>query len=235
MLDRSSRRWAKRSHAELVAVEAMGEGQIMKTVSMRLALSASVLALIFCGVCEAADDLQAKIQYCKTCHGLSGQGFRGSTPMPRLAGQQAEYFENQLRAFIERRRENKFMFGVAHALSPSMTAGLAKHFGDLNPKPLGGGPKELAAAGKKIFEEGVPEAGIPQCSACHGPDAKGNGQFPRLAGQLHDYISRKLVNWSKERGQDPANPDTSALMEPIAHSLTKPQIEAVAAYLSYLE
>ena len=207
----------------------------MKTVSMRLALSTSALVLIFCGECEAADDLQAKIQYCKTCHGLSGQGFRGSTPMPRLAGQQVEYFENQLRAFIEHRRENKFMFGVAHALSPSMIAGLANHFGGLNPKPLGGGPKELAAAGKKIFEEGVPEAGIPQCSACHAPDAKGNGQFPRLAGQLHDYISRKLVNWSKERGQDPKNPDTSALMEPIAHSLTKPQIEAVAAYLSYLD
>ena len=207
----------------------------MKTVSMRLALSTSALVLIFCGECEAADDLQAKIQYCKTCHGLSGQGFRGSTPMPRLAGQQVEYFENQLRAFIEHRRENKFMFGVAHALSPSMIAGLANHFGGLNPKPLGGGPKELAAAGKKIFEEGVPEAGIPQCSACHAPDAKGNGQFPRLAGQLHDYISRKLVNWSKERGQDPNNPDTSALMEPIAHSLTKPQIEAVAAYLSYLD
>jgi cytochrome c553 len=202
---------------------------------MQLALSASALVLTFCRVCEAADDLQAKIQYCKTCHGLSGQGFRGSTPMPRLAGQQAEYFENQLRAFIEHRRENKFMFGVAHALSPAMIAGLAKHFGGLNPKPLGGGPKELIAAGKKIFDEGVPEAGIPQCSACHAPDAKGDGQFPRLAGQLHDYISRKLVNWSKERGQDPANPDTSALMEPIAHSLTKPQIEAVAAYLSYLE
>jgi len=104
-----------------------------------------------------------------------------------------------------------------------------------NPKPLGGAPKQLVAAGKKIFDEGVPEAGIPQCSACHAPDAKGNGEFPRLAGQLHDYMFRKLVNWSKERGQDPANPDTSALMEPIAHSLTKDQIEAVAAYLSYLE
>jgi cytochrome c553 len=226
---------SRRLHAQVVAVEAMGEGQIMKTASMRLALSASSLALMFCGVCEAADDLPAKIQYCKTCHGLSGQGFRGSTPMPRLAGQQAEYFENQLRAFIEHRRENKFMFGVAHALSPSMITGLAKHFGGLNPKPLGGAPKELVVQGRKIFEEGVPEAGIPQCSACHAPDAKGNGQFPRLAGQLHDYISRKLVNWSKERGQDPANPDTSALMEPIAHNLTKPQIEAVAAYLSYLE
>jgi cytochrome c553 len=221
-------------------VEAMSGGQNMKIAGVHLAMAASVLVLIFTGISQAAEDssgrdLQAKIQYCKTCHGLSGQGFRGSSPMPRLAGQQAEYFENQLRAFVEHRRENRLMFGVAHALSPTLIAGLAKHFGGLNPKPLGGAPKQLVAAGKKIFDEGVPEAGIPQCSACHAPDAKGNGEFPRLAGQLHDYMFRKLVNWSKERGQDPANPDTSALMEPIAHSLTKDQIEAVAAYLSYLE
>jgi cytochrome c553 len=41
------------------------------------------------------------------------------------------------------------------------------------------------------------------------------------------------VNWSKERGQDPKNPDTSAIMEPIAHNLTRAQVAAVAAYLSY--
>jgi cytochrome c553 len=56
-----------------------------------------------------------------------------------------------------------------------------------------------------------------------------------LAGQLHDYIFRKLTNWDKERGQDKANPDTSAIMQPIAHNLTEAQIKAVAAYLSYLE
>ena len=49
---------------------------------------------------------QAKTDYCKTCHGLSGQGFRGSFPMPRLAGQRPEYVKNQLQAFIERRRTN---------------------------------------------------------------------------------------------------------------------------------
>jgi cytochrome c553 len=56
-----------------------------------------------------------------------------------------------------------------------------------------------------------------------------------LAGQLHDYIFGKLTNWSKERGQNPAKPDTSAIMEPIAHGLTDPQIRAVAAYVSNLE
>jgi hypothetical protein len=43
------------------------------------------------------------------------------------------------------------------------------------------------------------------------------------------------ANWDKERGQDKAKPDTSAIMQPIAHSLNDAQIRAVAAYLSYLE
>ena len=180
-------------------------------------------------------DLDDKINYCKTCHGTNGQGFRGAYPMPRLAGQQTEYLENQLQAFIDRRRTNPVMFNVAHVLSPAMLKGLATHFKDLNPKPLGGAPRELANAGKKIYDEGVPETNVAPCSSCHGPEAKGEGAFPRLAGQLNDYVSNKLVNWSKERGQDKSKPDTSAIMEPIAHGLTEPQIKAVAAYLSSLE
>jgi cytochrome c553 len=180
-------------------------------------------------------ELKAKTDYCKTCHGVSGQGFRGSVPMPRLAGEQPEYLKNQLQAFIERRRTNPVMFNVAHVLSPPMLTALTEHFKDLNPKPLGGASRELVAAGRKIYEEGVPSAEVPPCASCHGPDAKGTDAFPRLAGQLHDYISRKLTNWDKERGQDKANPDNSAITQPIAHNLTEAQIKAVAAYLSYLE
>ena len=183
----------------------------------------------------SAQELKSKTDYCKTCHGVSGQGFRGAFPMPRLAGQQPEYLKNQLSAFIERRRTNPVMFNVAHVLSPSMLTALSTYFKDLNPKPLGGAPKELAATGKQIYEEGVPSAEVPPCASCHGPDAKGADAFPRLAGQLHDYIFRKLTNWDKERGQDKANPDTSAIMGPIAHNLTEAQVKAVAAYLSYLE
>lgn len=180
-------------------------------------------------------ELKAKIDYCKTCHGLSGQGFRGSYPMPRLAGQQPEYLESQLQAFIEHRRNNPVMFNVAHVLTPSMLKGLAEHFRDLNPKPLGGGPRENMAEGKKIYEEGIPKSEIPPCASCHGADAKGRDAFPRLAGQLNDYIYRKLTNWDKERGQDKSKPDNSAIMGPIAHNLTSAQISALAAYLSYLE
>jgi cytochrome c553 len=215
----------------------------MKRSSLRVAVKTSVIAIVFAASSGYAEnrssvpggDLQAKIDYCKTCHGLSGQGYRGAFPMPRLAGQQPEYIENQLKAFTEKRRTNPVMFNVAHALSPAMLAALTSQFRELNPKPLGGAPRELTTAGKRIYEEGVPGTDIPACASCHGADAKGNGPFPRLAGQLHDYILRKLQNWSKERGQDPANPDTSAIMEPIAHGLNASQIAAVAAYLSYLE
>ena len=67
-------------------------------------------------------------------------------------------------------------------------------------------------------------------------EGKGAGAFPRLAGQLDDYISRKLVNWEKDRGQARllrAKP--AATMKSVAHRLTDTQMAAVAAYLSYLE
>jgi cytochrome c553 len=180
-------------------------------------------------------ELKAKTDYCKTCHGLSGQGFRGAYPMPRLAGQQPEYLGNQLQAFIDRRRNNPVMFNVAHVLTPPMLKALTEYFKDLNPKPLGGAPRENVAEGKKIYEEGIPKSDVPPCASCHGAEAKGADAFPRLAGQLNDYIFKKLTNWDKERGQDKANPDNSAIMGPIAHNLTDAQVRAVAAYLSYLE
>lgn len=182
----------------------------------------------------SAQELKAKTDYCKTCHGIEAQGFRGSLPMPRLAGQQPEYVENQLRAFIEHRRNNPVMFNVAHALSPAMLAAVTAEFKDLNPKPLGGAPKDQIETGKKIYDEGLSGQNIPPCASCHGPEAKGDGQFPRLAGQLYDYVGKKLTNWEKERGQDKGNPDTSAIMQPIAHDLTPAQIAAVAAYVSTL-
>src|SRR6516165_12555764 len=100
-----------------------------------------------------AQTLKAKTDYCKTCHGIDGQGFRGSFPMPRLAGQQPEYVANQLQAFIERRRTNPVMFNVAHVLDPEMVKSLASYFKNLDPKPLGGAPQGLIGEGKKIYDE----------------------------------------------------------------------------------
>jgi cytochrome c553 len=216
-------------------------GRALKVIGFRQTLLTAALALGFSVsgyaedmVVHAKGGLEAKLEYCKTCHGLSGQGYLGYFPMPRLAGQQPEYIEAQLRAFIERRRTNPIMFNVAHVLSPSMLTALATHFRGLNPKPLGGAPRGSIAAGKRIYEEGLPESNVPACSACHGTEGKGQNEIPRLAGQVYAYTVGQLTGWKTERGQGSAV-DTSAIMAPTAHNLTRSQVEAVAAYVSYLQ
>lgn len=215
----------------------------MRAICLRLAIQPALLGFICMAALQAGDGraatrsnqaFQAKLEYCKTCHGLSGQGYRGYFPMPRLAGQQPKYLENQLRAFIEGRRRNPVMFNVAHVLSPSTVGALAAHFSDLNPNPIGGAPGEQLALGKRIYDEGLPESNVPACSACHGPDAKGKGEIPRLAGQLYPYTVKALTYWSKERGQGGAK-DISSIMVPTTHNLTPPQIAAIAAYVSNLK
>ncbi len=197
---------------------------------------AALIALVSGGAAGAANDaptgqeVQAKLTYCEVCHGVSAQGFLGFSPIPRLAGQQVAYIRNQLQGFSEKKRANNIMFNVGHVLSPAMITALANSLHDLNPKPLGNGPKDLVDAGKQIYEQGVPSANVLPCATCHGADAKGSDQFPRLAGQLYAYVILQLTNWSKERAEH-----NSDIMAPIARGLTDAQIKAVAAYVSYLE
>jgi cytochrome c553 len=218
----------------------MGHRPIMKGISLRSALpwAVALVTVMLAGATRAANDastvssqeVQAKLKYCEVCHGVSAQGFLGYYPIPRLAGQQVAYIQNQLQGFSEHKRTNNIMFNVGHVLSPAMITALANSFHDLDPKPLANAPKDLVAAGKQIYEEGVASANVPACASCHGKEARGDGQFPRLAGQLYAYVSLQLTNWSKERGEG-----TSDIMAPIARGLTEAQIKAVAAYVSYLE
>ncbi len=210
-----------------------------RAVVRKASLATAMLAILFAAPVHAEDaaagavsqkEVQAKLAYCEVCHGVAAQGFNGYYPIPRLAGQQIAYIENELQGFVEHKRTNNIMFNVGHVLSPAMIKALATDFHDLNPKPLGGAPKDMVPAGEKIFQQGLPDAGVPPCASCHGPEAKGNDQFPRLAGQLYPYLVGQLTNWASERGETNSN-----VMAPIAHSLTAPQVKAVAAYLSSLE
>ena len=100
----------------------------MKVSRGQLVFHAAILVFVFTatGRADEADTavskqaLQAKLTYCKTCHGVSARGYRGYFAMPRLAGQQPEYLQNQLQAFVERRRLNSVMFNVAHVLGPAI-------------------------------------------------------------------------------------------------------------------
>ena len=222
----------------------------MTVTSLRLALQAAILAIAVSAAAPVGSaepghsrrglaartehgGVAAKAEYCTDCHGPSGQGYHGYLTMPRLAGQTPEYIENQLRSFAERSRERDLFInmGRVHGLSPDMRAAMAAHFRGLDPRPIGSGPRNLLGTGKRIYDEGIPEANIPACAACHGPDANGQEAIPRLAGQLYAYTVKELTNWDRERGQSPARDDTSAVMTPIARALSPAQVSAIAAYL----
>ncbi len=209
-------------------------------VALRLILPLAIAAVAFLGAgsatshAAARSSVRAKIHYCEDCHGVSAQGYRGYYAIPRLAGQQPQYLRNQLRAFIDRSRPNPIMSNVAHVLRPSMIDAIVGYFHGLKPPPIGGEPRRLVAAGRRIFENGVPEHNVAACAACHGPDATGHEEIPRLAGQLYPYLVKELTNWPKERGQNPAIRGTSFIMLPVAHSLTRSEVRSVAAFVSSL-
>jgi len=212
----------------------MNQKDALCAAAFLLLISASAHAESNVSVSPA--QLKAKAEYCRTCHGVDAEGFRGAIPIPRLAGQPSEYVKGQLQAFITNTRVNPVMQNVARALSPAMVDGLASYFEKLDPKPLGGPPEDdkLAAIGKKIYKDGVSDD-IPTCSNCHGDDAKGDGPLPRLAGQLSDYMYAAMTNWKKERGQGKiTDDDTSSAMLPTVEGLNSEQKRAVAVYLSNL-
>ena len=213
----------------------------MKSTGLRLALSAGLLAVVFPAASRAEDSaskqtVEAKIRYCKDCHGQQGQGFSGAYPVPRLAGQTTGYLESRIDVITEHRRDNPtaetFMAPALGSVPPEIRKAVVGHFSTLNPPPAGAGPEELAPDGRKIYEDGVAQDDVPACASCHGPDAKGLDKAPRLAGQIYPYAVKVLQHWAiinRERSRENGSAVKSG-----AHKLSQRQIEAVAAYISNL-
>ncbi len=208
----------------------------MKAGRIRVAVHAAVLAILIPAAGHAGE-LQDKLGYCKNCHGDRFQGFTGYFTAPRLAGQPAEYLENQFKALRSHRRDDpvakRFMWPVVSAGAPWQA--IAKHLSALDAPPAADGPRHLVDAGRKIFAEGSPDGNVPACAACHGEDAHGVDQVPRLAGQSYAYVVDQLIGWDKGfRAKDPvaAGGDDNTML-PIAKGLSKEQIKAVAAFVSY--
>lgn len=174
-------------------------------------------------------------RYCDRCHGPGGQGRSGPglRAAPQLAGQTSAYTLAQLRAFAEGLRKDTAMHLVALSLRPAQRAAVAGYYAGLATN--GGGvraPAALVAAGKTLYEEGFPAGTVPACASCHGADARGAGEVPRLAGQLPAYTQAALASWSKARGEDAT--EAAKAMRSSAAGLTKPQMRALAAYLGSL-
>jgi len=200
----------------------------MKFIRVKIAILAIICSAGF-SLAGHAESLA--IRNCTWCHGGSAQGY---TPAPRLAGQRPKYIENQLMSFSAHTRDNPFsklyMWGAAANLSPQTTRNLAIYFSTLPAKAANDGDNELAAVGRTIYQEGIPDANIVACVACHGPHAEGVSEIPRLGGLAYSYLKRRLEQWG-EGYHATAKPP----MPRIARKLSPNQIEVLASYLSFVK
>jgi cytochrome c553 len=208
----------------------------MKTA--KFALLAAVASMSFgCANNERSRDLgnpdvsatTLAQQVCSNCHGVTGNAI--SPNFPNLAGQVEPYVVEQLNAFKSHGRQDpagfEYMWGLSRGLTENQIKGLAAYYASQTPvrQPIEGDPTRLEA-GKTIFEQGVSDKSVPPCASCHGPEGRGAGTFPRLAGQHSDYVMKQLVVFQRtdERPE-------GAVMKVIAHGLTLQDINDVAAYV----
>jgi cytochrome c553 len=222
----------------------------------RLAAISSLALLATAGAAFADRDWRAPsvvTRVCSGCHGIDGVA---QLPfMPRLAGQNATYLEQQLAAFqagpvpssIEipdwiwkpapvpanartGRNTQIFMAGPAHALAADEVKAAATWYATQPPQQGWSNDRDpaLIEKGRELYAKGDPAGGVIACHVCHGPRGEGMADFPRLAGQNAPYILNQFtafVNGNRPLGSP---------MHGIAKDLTPEDARALAAYLQSL-
>lgn len=206
----------------------MRNGKLMKLKKLKAAALIIALSAV---PALAGEYSNVNVRNCTWCHGPSAEGY---APAPRLAGQREWYIINQIRSFHAHRRNNTFskmyMWPATANVDPWAARQLAKYFSRLHPQAADDGNRSLVAAGRRIYQQGVPNLNVPACVACHGPSAQGFAQIPRLGGLSASYLQRRLKQWHE--GYDP-----TALhpMPTVGRVLSSSQIAALASYLSFIK
>lgn len=193
-----------------------------------------VIMLANSTVAVAAGDPKAgkdKSAICQGCHGEKGMSLDPNT-FPNLAGQFSGYIKKQVQDFQKGLRNDDTMSGMAATVATvEDLEDIAAYFSSQK-QMKGNGSRN--AAGKKIYEEGVPTAGVYGCKNCHGDKGKGrspdNHLFPVIGGQTKPYLIKQLTDLKAGRRTN----DPAGMMGDIAKKLSDKQIADVAEYVSGL-
>lgn len=181
------------------------------------------------GTADRTPGEEKAVNLCSTCHGP--RGISVSPIFPNLAAQRPGYIVAQIEAFQAHTREEKaaheFMYGIAGNLDDAMIKSIAQYYSSQPAAPGRPGDPAQIATGKSLYEKGVPGRGIPPCASCHGPDAQGVADFPRLAGQHANYVVHQIEYIQQVVRKAP-------VMHGIVKDLTRSEMEAIAAYVQSL-
>ncbi|MCX7662520.1 MAG: cytochrome c4 [Tepidimonas fonticaldi] len=198
------------------------------TAPMRtLALAASLLAVTTGALAQADEARARKIAngVCAMCHG--DQGESTSEIFPRLAGQHTEYIVKQLKAFKSGERKSTAMAEMVAKLTDDEMVALGRYYEKLPAQRENVKDTGLAAVGAYLYQNGNKFSGVPACASCHGPDAHGATNLPRLAGQFSGYLFTQLKQFNKRQ-----RTNDNVVMHTVAEKMTELEMAAVAEYLS---
>ncbi|MDX1725760.1 MAG: c-type cytochrome [Pseudomonas sp.] len=164
---------------------------------------------------------QERIRFCGNCHGENGNSKRPY--IPNLAEQNPVYLFNAFEKFASGERKDYVMSQLAPNLTLEDRVNVAIYFGQqkllAHSEPV---DAALQQQGEVMFKT--------ICTGCHGVNAEGRDNTPRLAGQPAEYLRKALTRF---RDKDPSR--AGSVMMSIAADFSDAQIGALAVYLQQLQ
>lgn len=175
---------------------------------------------------------KTKSAACGGCHGVDGNSLIAM--YPKLAGQNETYMVKQVKDFkANNTRKNAIMLGMVASLSDADAADIGAYFQAQHVTAAAPFDKEKAAAGRKVYNGGDLQEGVPACKSCHGPTGAGLAGigYPMIGGQYVDYT---LAQMKAFRDGSRTNDDKS-IMRDIAKHLSEKEIDDLANYIASLK
>jgi cytochrome c553 len=177
-------------------------------------ISVAVAILAFVAMpARAADEIEASLEVCSSCHGQNGQPINATIPI--IWGQQPSYLMKQLHDYKSKDRNSPVMAAFVETIKQPDLRKVANYFAA---KPWPARPAANASA---------PD-GMAVCRICHQENFQGGPPAPRLAGQSYEYLLAAMNSFANDERENSV--DMATLMK----ALTASQREAMAKYLSAL-
>lgn len=187
---------------------------------------------------------------CSGCHAVDGNA--QLRHFPRLAGVDASYIEQRIATFqaapappsdellywlIKPAAARKIaasstpearadMVGIAHATTQQEAKAAAAWYSTQQPAPGHSANPTLIESGKALFLNGSAAKSVVACQSCHGAQAQGQDNAPRLAGQNSSYLVNQLQRFRAGARTHPTD------MTSTATRFDNDQIRAITAYLA---
>ena len=193
---------------------------------------AATLALLTLGPAIADDEATSRelVQTeCAHCHGEDGNS--AIPAFPKLAGLQHDYLVKQLNDYRAGRRQSEVMGPIVEKLSGVQVQDLADYFSrqrrEIGTPYIAG----MVPLGRRLYQQGDRERGVPACAGCHKPDGSGTARSPLIAGQHSAYVLAQLRAFHAGQREN----DQGQLMRTTTARMTEQEMVAVSEYVAGMD